>query len=205
MSDNERRQQILEAAMAVFAEQGYDRASINKIAKAAGVKSPALIYWYFKDKAELFSTVITEMSPLRELPVNDPEVAAQIMDLPPHEVLPTIAGRISGFEEDPQMAAMMRLYMGEAMRSPEAAEAVSRFQKAMVSFLEQYLARQVELGRLRPHDTASSARMLIGTMVIYLLGRQVFTEMAPGFPPREAYIAGVMDVLLHGLEQSDDE
>jgi AcrR family transcriptional regulator len=47
---------ILEAAMAFFAERGFECTSVATIAKRAGV-SPATIFWHFGDKATLFQEV----------------------------------------------------------------------------------------------------------------------------------------------------
>ena len=46
------RQQILEAALALFKEQGFDRASIRDIAARAGL-SLGSTYYYFRSKEEL--------------------------------------------------------------------------------------------------------------------------------------------------------
>ena len=50
----ERREQILKAAFEEFAAKGFKGATIKSIAEAAGLQSPALIYWYFPDKEALF-------------------------------------------------------------------------------------------------------------------------------------------------------
>jgi len=52
LSPVERRERILAGAMRVFAERGYEGASMNEIARAAGI-TPAVIYDYFPSKAEL--------------------------------------------------------------------------------------------------------------------------------------------------------
>ncbi|HEX2418275.1 MAG TPA: helix-turn-helix domain-containing protein, partial [Micromonosporaceae bacterium] len=51
------RQMILAAARDVFAEWGYDRASIRGIAAQAGV-DPALVHHYFGNKDSLFQAAI---------------------------------------------------------------------------------------------------------------------------------------------------
>jgi AcrR family transcriptional regulator len=48
-----RRRQIIDAATAVFAREGYVEASVEDIAKAAGV-APTAIYYHFGGKEELF-------------------------------------------------------------------------------------------------------------------------------------------------------
>lgn len=52
LSAAERRERILAGAMEVFAERGYDAASVGEIARAAGI-TPAVIYDHFPSKAAL--------------------------------------------------------------------------------------------------------------------------------------------------------
>jgi AcrR family transcriptional regulator len=54
-----KRRAILDGALAVFARDGYTRASIDAISATAGV-STRTIYNHFKDKAQLFQTVVEE-------------------------------------------------------------------------------------------------------------------------------------------------
>jgi AcrR family transcriptional regulator len=54
-----KRRAILDAARAVFAREGYPRASIEAIAAAADV-STRTVYNHFRDKADLFHAVVTD-------------------------------------------------------------------------------------------------------------------------------------------------
>ncbi|MDG1332227.1 MAG: TetR/AcrR family transcriptional regulator [Crocinitomicaceae bacterium] len=54
---SERKEAILQAALHVFAEEGYHSASISKVSKAAGV-SKGLMYNYFESKEELLKILI---------------------------------------------------------------------------------------------------------------------------------------------------
>lgn len=49
----EMRRQVLDAAMHLFVEEGYDKVSVRKIADQIGY-SPGTIYLYFKDKDDIF-------------------------------------------------------------------------------------------------------------------------------------------------------
>ena len=53
------RQKVLEAARDLFAERGYEPATIRDIAKGAGMSTGA-VFANFQDKAELFEAVLTE-------------------------------------------------------------------------------------------------------------------------------------------------
>jgi len=57
LTAEERRTGILDAALAVFSQSGYHPASIDDIARAAGV-SKALIYDHFASKQELYADLI---------------------------------------------------------------------------------------------------------------------------------------------------
>ena len=54
---DDKRRAILDRSAALFAEHGYDRASMSRIAEACGV-SKANLYHYYKDKEELLFDVI---------------------------------------------------------------------------------------------------------------------------------------------------
>lgn len=51
------RNEIVEAAARVFAEKGYEGASLRAVARTAGV-DPALVHHYFDGKADLFVTAM---------------------------------------------------------------------------------------------------------------------------------------------------
>jgi AcrR family transcriptional regulator len=53
----ERRQQILEAALTVFGQKGFNAANVSDVAAQAGV-SQGTIYWYFESKEELLTQAL---------------------------------------------------------------------------------------------------------------------------------------------------
>ena len=64
------RQKVLDAARGLFAERGYEPATIRDIAKGAGMSTGA-VFANFQDKAELFEAVLTEdMAGLAEVMLN---------------------------------------------------------------------------------------------------------------------------------------
>src|SRR6185295_5022344 len=81
-----RRTQILDAALHVMAEHGFHGASIKRIAERAGLKSPALIYWYFKDKQAVLEGVFQRMAPFLGFVAE----AETELDQPPEQVLPRL-------------------------------------------------------------------------------------------------------------------
>jgi AcrR family transcriptional regulator len=56
----ERKQQLVDAAMALFAERGYSATRIVDICERAGV-AKGLFYWYFPTKLALFTELVRSM------------------------------------------------------------------------------------------------------------------------------------------------
>lgn len=52
-----KRQEILDAALDLFAQNGYDRTSVREIARAVGLSQAGLLH-YFTSKEELFTEVL---------------------------------------------------------------------------------------------------------------------------------------------------
>lgn len=73
----EKRDRILDAALEVFSSEGFRGATVDRIAEAAGMSKPNLLY-YFRGKDDIHATLIkrlldTWLAPLRELDdVGDP-------------------------------------------------------------------------------------------------------------------------------------
>lgn len=55
----ERKQEIMDIAMGVFLEKGYEQTTMRDIAAAVGIV-PGLCYRYFKSKEELFHTAVSQ-------------------------------------------------------------------------------------------------------------------------------------------------
>ncbi len=58
----ETRDRILDAALEVFSERGFDGATVRQIAAKVGVSDPAL-YAHFKSKQEIFETLLKQAGP----------------------------------------------------------------------------------------------------------------------------------------------
>ncbi len=194
----DRRAQILDAAFEEFAAKGFKGATIKSIADAAGVQSPALIYWYFPDKEALFREVLGTRIPVVRA-VADP---APLLDLPPEELLPRIGRAYFAFELlDIQT---LQLVVGEAVRRPEVAEMfVKSGPGKVLDFLKTYLEHQVELGRLRPHDVRSSARAFIGMLIPQLAGKMFLPALAEDGLTDEEHLEASVDIFLSGLQPED--
>jgi TetR/AcrR family transcriptional regulator len=196
--ESDRRAQILDAAFEEFSAKGFKGATIKSIAGAAGLQSPALIYWYFPDKEALFREVLGSKIPVLQA-VTEP---GGLLELPPEEVLPRIGRAYFAFERMDKR--VLKLVVGEAIRRPEVAEMFVRSGPGRVlNFLKLYLEHQIELGRLRPHDTRSSARAFIGMLMPQLAGRLFLPALVEDGLTDEEHLKTAVEIFLSGLRPEE--
>ena len=89
MKVNDKKQQIIDAAIRVISNQGIEQTSVREIAAAAGLTTGA-IYYHYKNKEELFQDIVNESihfsHKVSEKYINE--------SIPREELLDTIIGEI---------------------------------------------------------------------------------------------------------------
>ncbi|MGY6548702.1 MAG: TetR/AcrR family transcriptional regulator [Roseinatronobacter sp.] len=106
--------QVIEGARMVFVEMGYERTSMDEIARAAGV-SKATLYSYFPDKRALF----TEVYRTETLRLADDALELSDSMLAPEIVLREAARRFLAYLTSDFAQAMFRICVSESPRFPE--------------------------------------------------------------------------------------
>lgn len=163
---SDRRQQILEAALDLFSEQGLEGATSKDIAERAEV-THGLIYFYFKSKDELFKETF-DYALQRALERLDIASIVQ-SDEPPEQALTQFLTRFLEALSSPRMLSMSQLMMHTMAHTDWRAGPLHECKLQMkattlqvVGAVREYLDRQVALGRVRPVDTEVVARFLVG-------------------------------------------
>ena len=83
---------------------------------------------------------------------------------------------------------------------PDLADLVSQIlMEPVLAFLRSYLAHQVELGRLRPHDERSSSRAFIGMLLPQVINMVLFPKLHADGPANEEHLEAAIDIFLRGV------
>ncbi|HWF00552.1 MAG TPA: TetR/AcrR family transcriptional regulator [Caulobacteraceae bacterium] len=156
-ASQQRRRDILLAGKKVFFQDGYQLASVDRIAEVAGT-TKRTVYDHFGSKEALFAEAIAFAGGqfVGLLPSAD--------DLPeaPAEGLRAFATRFAELVAAPDSLRFQRLVIAEAERQPAMGRAL--YETAILGaerVLARYLDACVERGALRPHDTAATARIVL--------------------------------------------
>ncbi|HTZ70576.1 MAG TPA: TetR/AcrR family transcriptional regulator [Acetobacteraceae bacterium] len=149
----EKREAILDGATRIFADRGYEGASMSMITAAAGV-SKGTIYQHFGGKAALFGATIG-----RECEQRLVHLFATLDDSRDvAETLHSIGTRFLSMLTDPAIVAVERAVASEAERFPELAQAFFASGPARaIGAMARYLKSQAEVGRLRIPDAPFAA------------------------------------------------
>lgn len=153
---DEKARQILDGARAVFLRDGFDGASMNDIAKVAGV-SKGTLYVYFQSKEMLFEALVRHdkrqqaerMCMWRSEDADSADVRA---------TLTRVARSLLAMMSRPDHVAQVRMVMGVAPKFPQIGRA---FYEAGPKYgharLVAYFERQTAAGRLAITDTGQAA------------------------------------------------
>jgi AcrR family transcriptional regulator len=166
------KERLVAAAIDVFRRDGYERARVQDIARAAGLTTGA-IYANYRGKAELLSEAITERT-VRELEQLWRQSAAQSA----REVLARLADRL--LREDDERPLILEAVAASA-RDPELADML----RASVADRESRFAALVERAKERGEiDDTIATEVMARFCVMLAFGGVVFRTLgiAPGDP-----------------------
>ena len=183
----ERRQQLLAAALSLFAAQGFEKTTIKDICAATGV-AQGLVYHYFRSKEEMLRVILAEQSflpALRRLLTVPP-------DRPAVEVLGTVAVGFAALLHERE--ELLRLISREAQVDRAVASVLQQMIYESIELLAGYLATRIAAGELRPHDARVTARALFFPIVTLRLSHA----------PDDALLPGLVDTLLYGIAATHD-
>jgi TetR/AcrR family transcriptional regulator, mexJK operon transcriptional repressor len=195
-TEAQRTDTLIAAATKVFLREGYGAASIDKVAREAGV-STRTIYERFRNKADLLVSVITR---LVERDMATVFATAELERLPLRQALLTIGESITGRACDPEAAALFRIVAAEAQRFPALAEKMRASTKTrVVNAIATYFRGQVQRGNLSLTDPERSAALFTHMVCAELHECLMFgspEEIAKlDFP---AHLSQAIDIFLNG-------
>jgi len=186
------RERVLDSALQVFAEKGFDAATTREIAKVAGVNEVTL-FRHFETKRSLFAAVLSERSPLFEISRNVSfDVDGRIED-----VITDNAKVVLGILRSNRHLFMV--VMGDAWRQPRMRAAVGEqtFRRGL-DLLMRFMKAQIDAGRLRRMDPELPARVLMGMIQSYFINNDLLEGKRPDVAKEEKLIRGFVSIFLDG-------
>lgn len=190
-----RPQEILGAALAEFAANGYAATRLDDVARRAGI-SKGTIYLYFDSKEELFKEVV------RRSVVPQLENLRAAVDGFSGSVEDFIRTRFKEFEIrliESEVRFIFRLLVAEGHKFPD----LTRFYFDEVigrgmAVLRRLVARGVAQGEFRPTALDEVPQLLVAPALLGLLWKALFDRYRP--LDLERMLETYVDLILNGLK-----
>lgn len=181
---------IIEAAVKVFAENGYHNSQVSKIAREAGV-ADGTIYLYFQNKEDILTSVfrvkmgdfIARVRQELEKQSNPFEKLRQLIRM-----------HFSILEGDRNLALFMQIQLRQS--HPSVRAAIAEPLREYFRLIEGLLTEGVAAGTFRPGlDVRTARQMIFGTLdeiaTCWIMSRKEYSLTAQ--------VEGVLFLLFHGL------
>jgi AcrR family transcriptional regulator len=193
---DERAPEILDAALALFAEKGFAACRMEDIAKRAGI-SKGTIYLYFDSKEAVFKALAQRAigerigaiaGQLQTFEGSTPELLRMVL---------TMVGAIASISD---AVVLPRLVLAEAGNFPELAEfwrheIVDRG----LGLLEAIIRRGQARGEFRSMPSEHGARLCVAPLLVIMMWRSVFGRFDAQPYDYQGLIEAHIQTLLRGL------
>jgi AcrR family transcriptional regulator len=149
-----KRQAIIEAALDIFAKQGYEETTIAQIATAAGV-AVGTVYLYFHNKREIYTQASIDWTKRMAAALRDPRILSLPVQQVPRAMIETV------FRLCHQNSNMMSIFQVD-IQSHEELQQHREAEGAITGAVDAFLRSTVDSGQLAPFDTMMYAKILFG-------------------------------------------
>lgn len=194
LTKEERRRQLMDAAIKAFGKKGYHQAQVSDIIERAGV-ARGTFYLHFKGKREIFDCIMDELfervrTEVRTLPK---EAVAEI----PSQLRGNIQRVVNLFIDQPVLAQL--LFSAAAGVDPEQDERLRHFYEQLLDLIRRGLKQGQEMGFVRAGDYRVLAVSLLGSLKEVLYQITLGTEKLK----RSALVEEIYRLILHGIAKPE--
>ncbi len=195
---NARPEEIISAALEVFADRGFAATKLEDVARRAGV-TKGTIYLYFENKEALFKALIRQtIVPV----IARGEELAKSFTGSARDLFEQLVREYWRLVGETSLVGIPKLMMAEANNFPELArfyyeEVVTRGHRLMASVIE----RGIKAGEFRPVNVAVATKLAMAPVMHAVIARKAFSACMPeGFDVGK-YLDTHIDLYLHGISK----
>jgi AcrR family transcriptional regulator len=190
------RDKILEAAIRLFAEKGFNGTTTKEIAEKAGVNE-ALIFRYFSTKRDLYGAIIERKikeDPKIELPL---ETFRETKD--DWLIFKSLGTRMfECVEKDP---SFLRLLYFSALEGHELSDMfLDTYVQHLRTLLSNYIEERVSEGAFKNISSILAARAFIGMFINYIIAQELFGEKKKKKIKKEDVVETFVKIFLEGIK-----
>jgi len=191
-----RPEEIISAALEVFADRGFAATTLEDIARKAGV-TKGTIYLYFENKEALFKALIRgTIVPV----IAQGEAIAQAFTGSARDLFEKLVREYWRLVGETSLSSIPRLMIAEAGNFPQLArfyyqEVITRGHRLMAGVLE----RGIKAGEFKKVDLAVATKLAMAPLMHAVVARKAFAHCMPEGFDVVRYLDTHIELFLHGI------
>lgn len=191
-----RPDEVLDAALELFMENGFAATRVDDIARRAGL-SKGTVYLYFPSKEAVLEGLVRRAI----VPVADSALEALASyEGDPRIVIARVIRMVGQRFSDPRIVAVPKVVFREVLGFPHLAEMYrTEVLDKVLPVVTGLIRRGIEQGYLRPVDPELTVRSIIGPLMLHLLMAEVFGIIPEGGLGFDRLVDNHLTILFDGL------
>ena len=197
---------LLEAAIVLFAERGYDAVSTGQVAKKARL-TQSMVHYYFGSKANLWQAAVRHLMRRRGGIFQIHSTQLDLRDVDPASRLKVLIRRfVQANAADPDLT---RILLHEAIaRTPRLRWLATRYMRQGYELFNETIQEGIDAGLLRPLDPKEVTNVLVGAAALTInlgsLLAEVYDEPGRESIDAERLSDTLINLLFEGLQVPRD-
>ena len=191
---HDRRQEILIAAMELFAKKGFRGTTTRDLASEADVNE-AIIFRHFNNKEELYTAILEYK--VGEAQTPRMEELERLMKGTDDEAVFTALGR-AFMERHEKDTTFVRLLLFSALEGHQLSEMFVSSMTARKPF-SNYIQKRIDEGAFRPVNPTLAARAFFGMFSSFVLWQEIFDFKKTQPFDREEVVRTFVSIFLRGM------
>jgi AcrR family transcriptional regulator len=187
----QRKAQILDAALAVIVQKGYENSRMDDIV-ASSKMSKGAIYWYYKSKKEVYLSLVNHWvhnysAVLNHIVDTDRSASDQLRSLFQYFIVQ--------YEKDPVVFKALLEFWSMAGRDPEFNDKLQKVYSEFVNLISTIIQQGMDNGEFKNLDVDITAM----SIMVNIEGIMWFTLFKLKNTNAREYIQTISDFILSGL------
>ena len=187
----QRKAQILDAALAVIVQKGYENSRMDDIV-ASSKMSKGAIYWYYKSKKEIYLSLVNHWvhnysAVLNHIVDTDRSASDQLRSLFQYFIVQ--------YEKDPVVFKALLEFWSMAGRDPEFNDKLQKVYSEFVNLISTIIQQGMDNGEFKNLDVDITAM----SIMVNIEGIMWFTLFKLKNTSARKYIQTISDFILSGL------
>ncbi len=175
MEKSNTREEIVEAALELFAVNGYEATSISQLADAVGIRKASL-YSHFAGKQDILDTVVetvlkgyADHSIFARADWDDPEFTKDMTGMTAEDAARLIRGQLRYILHDPHISKGRKLLVIEQFRNAELAELQTKQNyRDVLNYFMGMMRFLIREGALRDDDPEIMAAQFSSPITVWI-------------------------------------